>query len=127
MDTLAYADPTGLANPRGWRAFVWRNRIFGCFLLAILSGPFFVHWIIAPIPVSAALGPLRWTGAMAVTLIAQIVALVVWMGVAIGLLFDERRLTEAEELLMPLTLIVLVAWALVDVFAVTLYSLSRLL
>ena len=124
MTTLAYATPHQLYQPLSWRAWLWRHRITWCFLLALATGPWFIKWTLAlAMTVFDMSGPLSWRLLLAVAAAAQGLVLLLWIAIAIGLMYDDRPLTEAEEALMPLTLIVLTCWGVADMIAAAICAL----
>lgn len=114
VETLSYCTDREVVNAFRWRRFLWRQCVWICFAYALASGPWFVHFILSqPIP-SALLGRVEWHTMIAIAAAAQALALLLWMAMLLGLLRDERRLTDAEEAAIPATLVVLVLWAVMD-------------
>ena len=121
---ISYASSHGLINPQGWRGWIWRHRIAACLTLSLASGPCCVNWMLHASPLVASV--VSSGTVLTISLAAQALAFVLWMATAIGLLYEERELTEAEEAMMPLTLIVLSSWAIIDLLAGAVVLAARL-
>jgi len=118
METLAYARPRELVNGRGWRAWFWRHRLAACFLLALVSGPFSLNWMVHEACGLVGLTrALSWQLMVATAVGSHALVFGLWVGVAVSLLYDDRTLTDAEEAMMPLTLVLLTTWGVADMMA----------
>jgi hypothetical protein len=111
-----------------WRQWFWRHRIALCFSVALLSGPCFLIWLFRGLALlDPGLQMLRGNAPLMICLSAQGLMLLAWMAIAIGLMFDDRTLTEAEEALMPLTLVIITCWTFVDVMALAIRGLDQVI
>jgi len=122
VQTLSYASASGLVNDFRWRRFLWRHRIFACLIASLASCPACAAWLLNHTPAADVFGRFAWQTVIAVAIAAQLVALTLWLLVAIGLLYDDRPLTDAEEVAMPLIPMLLSAWMLLDMVAGILWS-----
>ena len=82
---------------------------------AIISGPVCVNAALNSPPMSEMFGRLRWETVITISVAAQVLSLALWMGILFGLMFDERPLGKVEESMLPLTLVLLVLWFIMDV------------
>jgi len=99
-----------------------------CFALALLTGPCFLIWVFRGLAlVDPALALLRGSGPLMICLTAQALMLLTWMAIAIGLMFDDRTLTDAEEMMMPLTLVIITCWTFIDVMALAIRGLDQII
>jgi hypothetical protein len=126
LQPLSYA-----STPRRivrWRQRFWRHRIAMCFGLAFLTGPCFMIWIFRALALlDPSLTMLRGSAPLIICLAAQAFMLLTWMAIAIGLMFDDRTLTDLEEVMMPLTLVIITCWTFVDVMALAVRGLDQMI
>ena len=114
VETLSYCTDRDIVNAFRWRRFLWRHCVWICLACAIASAPWFVHFILTQPIMSAMFDRIAWHTMIAIAAAAQVMSLLLWMAMLLGMLRDERRLTDAEEAAIPATLVVLVLWGIMD-------------
>jgi len=110
MDALQYACPAIQTRTDRARS----RRVFICLALAMASAPWTVGFALDEMTWLGILSPAGWERVLMVSVAGQALALGMWLGICAKMALEEGGLLEVEQVGVPLVLLVLVVWGIVD-------------